>query len=65
MVTQHEGDPAGFSVVRHGFDRTQVKQYLRRMEDDSSATPPSATRPAPGWRSCPASWRSRAARSRR
>ena len=35
MVTQHEGDPAGFSVVRHGFDRNQVKQYLRRMEDDS------------------------------
>lgn len=35
MATQHEGDPAGFSVVRHGFDRNQVKQYLRRLEDDA------------------------------
>lgn len=35
MATQHEGDPAGFSVVRHGFDRNQVKQHLRRMEDEA------------------------------
>ncbi|MGX7825288.1 hypothetical protein ACTG9Q_09355 [Actinokineospora sp. 24-640] len=35
MVTQQDRDPAGFTVVRHGFDRTQVKQHLSRLEDEA------------------------------
>ncbi|MGQ0840806.1 hypothetical protein [Actinokineospora sp.] len=35
MASQQDRDPEGFAVVRHGFDRTQVKQYLQRLEHDA------------------------------
>jgi colicin import membrane protein len=35
MVTPHDGRSAGFSVVRHGYDRTQVDDYLRQAEDEA------------------------------
>ncbi|MFC5287193.1 DivIVA domain-containing protein [Actinokineospora guangxiensis] len=35
MVTPHDGRSAGFSVVRHGYDRTQVDDFLRQSEDEA------------------------------
>jgi colicin import membrane protein len=35
MVTPHDGRSAGFSVVRHGYDRTQVDDFLRHSEDEA------------------------------
>ncbi len=36
MASQQDRDHADFSVVRHGFDRTQVKQHVQRLADEAA-----------------------------
>lgn len=35
MASLQDGDPAGFTVARHGFDRNQVKQFVEKSESES------------------------------